>query len=73
MTTTYRTDWIDPTDEHRNCVDVSFHGTDLAAARRAARKMSNLTGSAYVVKTVDGKDVSHLPYTDGRAVGGWDS
>lgn len=73
MTTTYRTDWIDPTDPHRNIVAVSNHGDDLKAARAMARKMSKLTGSAYVIKTVDGQDVAHLPHTDGRADGGWDA
>jgi hypothetical protein len=73
MTTTYRTDWMDPTDPMQNRVDVSYHGADLGAARRVARKMSKRTGSAYVIKTVDGKDVAHLPHTDGRADGRWDS
>jgi hypothetical protein len=71
MITTFRTDWIDPTDAHRNRVDVSFHGSDLNAARAMARKMSRATGSAFVIKTVDGQDVAHLPHTDGRADGGW--
>jgi hypothetical protein len=67
MATTYRTDWIDPTDLMRNAVRVSDHGTDLKAARAMARKMSRATGSAYVIKTVDGLDVCHLPHTDGAA------
>lgn len=73
MTTTYRTDWFDPTDPHRNRVAVSNHGSDLAAARAMARKMSKATGSAYVIKTVNGQDVAHLPHIDGRADGGWDA
>jgi len=73
MQTTYRTDWVDPTDANRNSVDVSYHGDDLSAARAMARKMSKATGSAYVIKTVDGQDVAQLPHTDGRADGGWDS
>lgn len=73
MTTTYRTDWMDPTDPHRNRVVASDCGSDLKAARAMARKMSRATGSAYVIKTVDGQDVAHLPHTDGRADGGWDA
>jgi hypothetical protein len=73
MATTYRTDWIDPTDPMRNAVCVSDHGSDLKAARAMARKMSKSVGSAYVVMAVDGRDVCHLPHTDGRADGGWDA
>ena len=73
-TATYRTDWIDPTDPHRNAVVVSHHGDDLKAARAVARKMSKATGSAYVIKTVAGQDVGHMPHTDGRAdQKGWDA
>lgn len=73
MTTTYRTDWMDPTDPHQNRVQWTDHGGDLNAARAMARRMSKATGSAYVIKTVDGKDAAHLPHTDGRADGGWDA
>lgn len=74
QTTTYRTDWHDPTDAHRNTVLASDHGSDLKAARAMARKMSKATGSAYVIRTVDGVDVAHLPHTDGVAdCHGWDS
>jgi hypothetical protein len=69
MNVTFRTDWLDPADPHRNQVVVSYHGADLKAARAMACKMSRATGSAYVIKTVDGTDVAHLPYTDGRADG----
>jgi hypothetical protein len=76
MATTYRTDWMDPTDPHQNRVDVSHHGADLGAAQRVARKMSKAKaiGSAYVIKAVDGQDVAQLGYTDGRACPhGWDA
>jgi len=73
MTTTYRADWMDPTDPHQNRVDVSHHGADLGAARRVARKMSKVTGSAYVIKAVDGRDVAQLGYTDGRVDGDWNA
>ena len=73
MTTTYRTDWIDPADQHRNTVCVSHHDGDLKAAQASAQKMSRATGSAYVIKTVDGQDVAQLGYTDGRKDGDWDS
>ena len=72
MTTTYRTDWLDPADPHGNTVAVSYHDTDLAAARVMARKMSKATGSAYVIQTNDGQDVKQLPHTDGRADLWWD-
>ncbi len=72
--TTYRTDWYDPADPHRNAVCVTQHGTDLKAARAMARKMSRATGSAYVVKAVDGQDVAQLPHTDGVACSyGWEA
>ena len=73
MTATYRTDWIDPTDPNQNRVGVSWHGADLAAARRVARKMSARTGSAYIIKSEYGVDISQLGYTDGRADGDWHS
>ncbi len=74
MQTTYRTDWNDPTDPTGNTVAVSQHGTDLKAARAMARKMSRATGSAYVIKTVDGQDVAQLAHTDGAACPhGWDA
>lgn len=74
MTTTYRTDWNDPADPLGNTIGVSHHGDDLKAARAAARKMSRATGSAYVIKTVDGQDVAQLPHTDGRADShGWNA
>ena len=72
MNITYRTDWIDPADSTRNTVKVSYHGPDLSGARAVARSMSRVTGSAYIIKSVDGKDVAHLPYTDGRADGKFD-
>lgn len=65
--TTYRTDWMDPTDPNRNRVDVSHHGADLSGARVMARKMSKKTGSAYVIRTTNGKDDGQIGYTDGRA------
>jgi hypothetical protein len=74
MTTTYRTDWMDPTDPHRNTVCVSHHGTDLSAARAAARHASRRHGSAYVIKSIDGRDVAQLPHTDGAACPhGWEA
>lgn len=74
MTCTYRTDWLDPADPHRNTVCVSHYDGDLKAARAMARKMSKAVGSAYVIKAVDGVDVSQLGYTDGRQdYFGWDS
>lgn len=74
MPITYRTDWRDPTDPLANRIGVSYHGADLKAARAAARKMSRATGSAYVIRSVDGQDVAQLPHTDGAAdVNGWDS
>lgn len=73
MTTTFRTDWIDPTDPHGYRVDVSFHGDDLKAARAMARKMSKATGSAYVIKSIDGVDVAQLGHTDGRVDGDWNA
>lgn len=73
MTTTYRADWMDGTDPHRNTVAVRHYGPDLKAARAMARRMSKATGSAYVIKAVDGKDVAQLPHTDGRADGDWDA
>jgi hypothetical protein len=75
MTTTFRTDWTDWTaDPHGNTVDVSDHGTDLSAARAKARAMSKRHGSAFVIKTIDGKDVAQLGHTDGRACPhGWDA
>lgn len=74
MKTSYRTDWNDPADPLGNTIGVSYHDADLAAARASARKMSKATGSAYVIKTVDGQDVAQLPYTDGRAdPNGWNA
>lgn len=74
MATTYRTDWHDPTDPHRNSVCVSNHGADLKAARAMARKMSRATGSAYVIKSVDCQDVAQLPHSDGAASAhGWEA
>lgn len=73
MTTTFRTDWVDPTDPHQNRVQWTDHGSDLKAARAMARKMSRATGSAYVIKSIDGKDVAQLGHTDGRVDGGWDA
>jgi hypothetical protein len=36
--------------------------------------MSRATGSAYVIKAVDGQDVAQLPHTDGVACPhGWDA
>lgn len=67
MATTYRADWIDPADPHRNTVGVSHHGDDLKAARASARKMSKATGSAYVIRTTNGLDDGQIGYTDGRS------
>lgn len=65
---TYRTDWIgQDLNPHGNRVDFSLHGTDLKAARAMARKMSRATGAAYVIRTTDGQDDGHIPYTDGTA------
>jgi len=72
MNITYRTDWLSPHDPFRNQVDVMHYGSDLKAAKAMARKMSKVTGSAYVIRSVDGKDVAHLPHTDGRADGKFD-
>lgn len=66
MTATYRTAWMDPTDPMGNRVNISYHGADLNGAKIKARNSSKSTGSAYVIKTIDGVDVSQLTYTDGR-------
>lgn len=67
MPITYRTDWVDPADPHRNTIGVSHHGGDLKAARASARKMSKATGSAYVIRSTNGQDDGQIGYTDGRA------
>lgn len=71
MNITYRTDWLSPHDPYHNRVDVMHYGSDLKAAKAMARKMSKVTGSAYVIRSVDGKDVAHLGHTNGRADGDW--
>jgi hypothetical protein len=73
MNITYRADWLSPHDPHRNAMDVMHYGPDLKAAKAMARKMSKITGSAYVLRSLNGKDVAHILHTDGHAVGDWDN
>lgn len=71
MTTTYRTDWIDPAD--RNSIKVSYHGPDLGGARAVARSRSRIAGSAYVIRAVNGVDDAQLIYVEGSPCRhGWD-
>jgi hypothetical protein len=72
MATTYRTDWV--TDPHGLAVDGADHGTNVAAARGMARRMSKAYGSACLIKQLDGQDVAQVSYTDGVACPyGWDA
>jgi hypothetical protein len=71
MNVTYRTDWLSPHDPHQLAVDVMHYGPDLKNAKAMARKMSKITGSAYVIRSLNGKDVAHILHTDGHAVGDW--
>jgi hypothetical protein len=73
MNVTYRTDWLSHPDLAHSQIDVMHFESDLKAAERMARKMSKVKGAAYVIRSVNGKDVAHVYYTDGVADREWEA
>lgn len=65
----YRVDWLEDWQNKPNVIGVRDFENNKQAAQAFARRKSAKIGSAYVIKSEDGKDIGQWGYTDGFTLG----